>query len=171
MDLNKILNMLFFPGIVLHETSHALACLLLNVPIKKIKFIGKEGGYVVHDDSKSYKIIIISITPFFLNIFFSLVFARVVLLESSFYLKVFFTWLALSSIYFCLPSAEDVKNVFSVIRRTYFKKQNILLFLFKIALLPVTLSIIILVFLFRVVDRSIVIRLFLLFLWIFVFLI
>ncbi len=171
MRLDKILNIIFFPGVIFHEIAHALACLFLNVPIKKIKLIGKDGGYVVHDDSKSYKIIIISLFPFFLNIFLSLVCARVVLIENNIYIKIVATWLALSFIYFCLPSAQDAKNVFSVIKRTYFKKQNFLLLLFKIIFIPFTLFIILLVFIFRIIDRSLFIRFFLLFVWIFLFLI
>lgn len=171
MDFNKFLNVVFFPGIIFHELSHALACLLLNVSIKKIKLIGKDGGYVVHDDSKSYKIIIISLFPFFLNIFISLICARVVLLEKDLLLIIVCTWLALSCLFFCLPSAQDAKNVFSVIKRSYFKKQSFLLILIKILFIPITLSIILLVFLFRVIDRSIIIRVFLLVIWIFLFLI
>ena len=170
MDINKILNTVFFPGIVFHETAHAIACLLLGVSIKKIKFIGKDGGYVIHDDSRSYKIIIISLFPFFFNIFISLICARAVLLENNFYIIVFATWIALSVIYFSLPSAPDAKNVFSVIKRTYFKKQSFLLILIKIIFIPITLAVIFLVFLFRLIDRSVIIRFLMLVIWIYLFL-
>ncbi len=171
MDFNKFLNVFFFPGIIFHELSHALACILLNVSIKKIKLVGKDGGYVVHDDSKSYKIIIISLFPFFLNIFISLVCARVVLLEKDLLVIVVCSWLALASIFFCLPSAQDAKNVFSVLKRSYFKKQSFFLMFIKILFIPITLSIILLVFLFRLVDRSIVIRFLLLVVWVYLFLV
>jgi hypothetical protein len=171
MDANKIANIIFFPGVICHEIAHIFACVLLNVPIHKIKLIGKEGGYVVHDDSKSYKIIVISLIPFVFNILVSFICARVVLLENDIIVKIIAVWIALSVLYFCLPSAQDVKNVLSVLKRSYFKKQNLFLFILKILLLPITLIVIILVIFFRIVDKSIIMRLILLLTWIYLFLI
>src|SRR6266542_5215128 len=43
-----ILRLLVFPGVVLHESSHALACFLTGTPIEQISFWTETGGHVVH---------------------------------------------------------------------------------------------------------------------------
>lgn len=54
------------PGVILHELSHALFCLLTGAKIKKIALFDKEGGSVEHEQSKVPVIgpILISLAPF-----------------------------------------------------------------------------------------------------------
>lgn len=40
------------PGIIIHEISHIIACLLTGAKIKKFSFFTKKGGYVQHQPSK-----------------------------------------------------------------------------------------------------------------------
>jgi hypothetical protein len=40
------------PGIIIHELSHVLACLLFGAKIKKVSFFDKKGGYVKHQPAK-----------------------------------------------------------------------------------------------------------------------
>lgn len=55
---HKIFRSQFFyrlfvaPGIIIHELSHIIACLLSGAKIKKFSFFSKKGGYVKHLPSK-----------------------------------------------------------------------------------------------------------------------
>lgn len=40
------------PGVIVHELSHALACILLLAPIRRISFFSRAGGYVEHGRSR-----------------------------------------------------------------------------------------------------------------------
>lgn len=40
------------PGVIVHELSHALACLLFLAPVQKISFFSREGGFVQHGRSR-----------------------------------------------------------------------------------------------------------------------
>lgn len=54
------------PGVILHELSHALFCLLTGAKIKRIALFDKEGGSVEHEQSKLPVLgpILISLAPF-----------------------------------------------------------------------------------------------------------
>lgn len=54
------------PGVILHELSHALLCVLTGAKIKSISLFDKEGGSVEHEQSKLPVIgpVLISIAPF-----------------------------------------------------------------------------------------------------------
>ena len=169
MDINKTLSNIFFPGIILHELSHAIACVVLGVKITKIKWISKDGGFVIHEHKKSYKTIIISVMPFFLNIVYAIACALMFGLDVGPLLKVILIWVGASSIFFCLPSREDVKNVYDTVRESYSKKQSLLRWLYKIILLPLTIVILVLSWLFTVLDESLIIRVVLIVSWIYIF--
>jgi len=158
MEFNELMHILFFPGIILHECAHALACLLLGVQIKKIKFVGKDGGYVIHEDSKTYKIIIISLFPFIFNILISLLCAKIYLLTIDPFYKLLMVWIGIAALFFCVPSDQDTDNSFDAIKRTYTKKQSVWSLLFKILLSPLTLCLLIILGLFKLFDKAIAIR-------------
>jgi len=167
MELNEIMHILFFPGIVLHECAHALACLFLGVSIKKIKFIGKSGGYIVHEDSKDYKIIIISLFPFIFNILIALICARLIKITTEPFYVLLLIWIGIGALFFSVPSNQDTDNSFDAIKRTYTKKQSIWLLLLKILLSPLTLCLIIILGLFKLFDKVIAIRIILIGFWIY----
>ncbi len=171
MELYELLHILFFPGIVLHESAHAIACLFLGVPIKKIKFLGKKGGYVVHGDSTACNIIIITFFPFVFNIVISLVCARVYLLTGISFLKLLMAWVGISALLFCVPSNKDAKNAFEAIKRVYTKKQDILSILLLIVFSPLAIAVALLFLAFVVLDKYLVLRLFLVIAWVFLFMV
>lgn len=41
-----------FPGVVVHELSHLIACLITGASIKEVKFFSSQGGYVKHGKPK-----------------------------------------------------------------------------------------------------------------------
>ena len=60
------LRLLLLPGVIIHESAHALACLLTFTPIENISFWDEAGGHVVHHKPKLAFISqpIISFAPF-----------------------------------------------------------------------------------------------------------
>jgi hypothetical protein len=171
MELYEIIHILFFPGIILHESAHALACLLLNVPIKKIKFLSKKGGYVIHEDSRTDKIIVIALFPFIFNILIALICARIYLLTFEPFVKFLMIWIGLSALLFSIPSDKDADNSLYAIKKTYTRKQKFEFLLLKILLSPLVLILLIILGIFKVFDKFIVIRLILIALWLFLFII
>lgn len=171
MDINLTLSRVFFPGIILHELSHAIACVVLGVNIKKIKWISKEGGFVIHEHNKSYKTIIISIIPFFLNIVYAIACALLFTMNVGPILKVLLLWIGGSALFFCLPSKDDAHNVFDSVKDSYSKKQSLTKWLYKILLTPFTLIILILSWLFKLLDESLLFRFILIIFWVVLFII
>ncbi len=171
MELNQIMHVLFFPGIVLHECAHAIACIFLNVPIKRIKLIGKNGGFVVHGDSRSYKIIMISLFPFIFNILIALFCARIFLLTSEPFYKLLLVWIGIPALFFSVPSDQDTNNSFETIKKSYTKKQETWKLLVKILLSPLTLVLLIVLGIFKLFDKVIAIRLLLVGFWTYLFLV
>ena len=171
MDINLSLSRVFFPGIILHELSHAIACVVLGVKIKKIQWIGKDGGFVVHEHNKSYKTIIVSVMPFFLNIVYSIACALLFTMDIGLALKIVLLWVGASALFFCLPSKDDSKNVFDSVKDSYSKKQSLLRWVYKIILIPITLVILILCWFFMILDESLFFRLILIISWICLFIV
>lgn len=75
----KIYYLIIFPGVVLHELSHALGCLLTGAKIYKIKFFSKSGGQVLHSRSKIPILgsFLISLAPIFGATFVLYLLARI----------------------------------------------------------------------------------------------
>ena len=49
---SRMFRVMVAPGIIVHEYSHAAACLLTGTEIKEIKLFKKDGGHVVHEVPK-----------------------------------------------------------------------------------------------------------------------
>lgn len=131
-------------GVIIHELSHVLFCLLTGARIKKISLFDKEGGSVEHAPSRLPFLgpVLISLAPFFIGIF------MIILLSSSLGLKMevfdsglifsfkgflhqasltlgqfdlnnFKNWLILylmlSIVVTMTPSRQDLKNVFLIL--------------------------------------------------------
>jgi len=165
MSLNVFISRLLFIGITIHEMAHAFACLILGVRIRKIKLFSFTDGYVVHDESRSYKNIIISISPFFFNILIA--FLGILLLKKEMLLiyKVLIVWISISALFFSIPSRQDANNIFESVKKSYRLNQSLFKWLYKILLLPLTIFILILSWLFKMLDQSFLIRIILILLW------
>ena len=121
------------PGVIVHESSHALACLITGAKIVKISFFSKDGGFVKHHKPIVPIVgpILISIAPLIVSIVLFYFLARFLQLESSLNLNSSFTnlkslfktidftsWLNLLIIYVILsiavtmtPSKQDLVNM------------------------------------------------------------
>ncbi len=168
MNLNNFLSKILFIGITIHEIAHAFACIILGVKIRKVKLLSFTDGYVVHDESRSYKNIIISIFPFFFNILVAFLCILLLKKELLIIYKVIIAWFAISALFFSIPSRQDANNVFASIKKSYRWNQSLLKWLYKIILLPLTLFILILSWLFKVLDQSFLTRLVLIAIWVYV---
>ena len=68
--IGRFYRIFVVPGIILHELSHAFLCLLTGAKIKSISLFDKDGGRVVHSDSKIPVLgqFLISLSPFAIGI-------------------------------------------------------------------------------------------------------
>lgn len=100
-----------FPGVVLHELSHALFCLIMFAPIKKIQFFSKTGGFVVHQESKIPVVgdFLISIAPLLLGsaLFYILSFK---FQSAPLMTKVLIGYLEVAILITMTPSFQDIVN-------------------------------------------------------------
>ncbi|MFH1663939.1 MAG: hypothetical protein ABH986_03975 [archaeon] len=134
-------SFIFFPGMIFHEFSHLVACLLFGVKVMKVKFLGLNEAYVVHEQPNALKSIMITVAPFILGnlvalSFFSYAFT---LLFFSNALGFVFLWLGLSVVYYCFPSDQDAKNTFNSFKDFYSKnlvKRNLFVKLILIVSIP-----------------------------------
>ena len=171
MDLNKTVQYLLFPGIIIHEFSHAFACVCLGIKIKKIKWVSAEGGFVIHEASRSHATIIISLFPFVFNLLFAFSMGLLLKISNNQLLSIILIWLGISAIFFSVPSVQDAKNVFAAIKESYTKKQSIWKWLYKIILLPLTVIVLVLSWIFKMLDESFIFRLILIVVWLSVFIV
>jgi hypothetical protein len=108
---------IFFPGIVFHELSHYLACVLVGVKVKEVRLFDSEEAFVRHDIPRAWQSPVISIAPFVVGTILGLellVFAFE-LISRMFLLSVLFYWLGFSIILFSFPSRIDAMNTFDIV--------------------------------------------------------
>ncbi|MBS3063086.1 MAG: hypothetical protein J4203_04385 [Candidatus Diapherotrites archaeon] len=123
------LHALFFPGIVFHEFSHYLACLLFGVKVKRVKWFGKEDAYVVHETPQPLASVVITLAPFLLGnwLAYNVLEAATPLLGAggllspSTPLALFYYWFALALLYYSFPSDQDGSNAFYNVLGAYRK--------------------------------------------------
>ncbi len=99
------------PGIILHETSHALACLLTGTPIVSLSFWNETGGHVIHHKPK-YALVaqpFISIAPFIAGVAF-LFFASTYLSFEAWFRSIILLMLMISVAATLAPSKTDLIN-------------------------------------------------------------
>ncbi len=114
---NKALfNVLLFPGVVVHELSHAGACLLLGAKIVDIDLFTYGGGKVVYRFKRGhlYKNFFISSAPLIIGILILYLIASSFLgpfaQEKNLALIALLFYFALSLTITMMPSAQDFKN-------------------------------------------------------------
>jgi len=121
-------KLIFFPGIIFHELSHYIACILMGVEVKKVEFFGKGDSYVVHGKANLLQSIIITTAPFILGNIFALIFllfAKSILSSLSpliILFSLFSFWFAVSFIYYSFPSQKDAQNTFDAFFQFFHEK-------------------------------------------------
>jgi hypothetical protein len=111
---NFLINLLTFPGVMLHEWSHQFYCQLFRVPVLKVVYFrfGNPMGYVVHAEPRSLSAAFwISIGPLTINSLFCFVLSYATRYTELFNLKIFLLWLAFAFAFHALPSKQDATNM------------------------------------------------------------
>lgn len=113
---------LLAPGVILHELSHHVLCLLSGVRVHKVVYfrMGNPAGFVVHEEPELYRqIFAIVAGPFFLNSMASVVLLNLALRQwasagelPSFAAAALMTWLGISVGLQAIPSRADAGNLF-----------------------------------------------------------
>lgn len=105
------------PGVMIHELSHALFCVLSGVKIKKIRLFqfGRIAGYVEHEEpTKFYQSVLVSFGPLIINSLLSLVcFARLIPPFNN-WQPWALLWLGLAIGLHAIPSTGDAKTLLMV---------------------------------------------------------
>ncbi len=136
------LHFVFFPGMIVHELSHYVACELLGVKVSKVKLFGSKEAFVEHAKPNPWQAVVITLAPFFLcNFFAFLLFVSALeQLNALNPVSIILFWLAFSLALFSFPSSQDATNSFGSFIDFYnsriFGKTSLLLKLFWIILFP-----------------------------------
>ena len=116
----KVIALLTFPGIIVHEAAHMFFCKIKKVPIIEVKFFQFSSnmvGYVLHEDPKNFNTsFLISIGPFLINTLLCIIICFPAALPISFFddfnfITIFLTWLGVSIGMNAFPSNQDAKII------------------------------------------------------------
>ncbi len=113
---------LLAPGVILHELSHHILCLLSGVRVHRVVYfrMGNPAGFVVHEEPELYRqIFAIVAGPFFLNSAASVVLLNLALRQwaaaeefTGFLAAAVMSWLGISVGLQAIPSRADAANLF-----------------------------------------------------------
>lgn len=132
----KIVSLLTFPGIILHEFSHMLMCKIKKIPIYNVcyfKYDDEIQGYVVHKKAeKAMDNILISVGPFIINSIIgmligipaSILFVTNKQIDFS---TIFLLWLSISITMHSLPSPSDAQKVWEIVNDEEISTLNFIL--------------------------------------------
>lgn len=117
-------SILFFPGIVFHELSHVIACLVTGVKIGKVKWFGTDEAFVEHAKPNVVQGLIISIAPLILGnaIGFELLLFGHDLANHLSVFAIVVYWFAVSLMLYSFPSKQDAQNSFETFTEFYKKR-------------------------------------------------
>ncbi len=132
-----LISAITFPGIIVHELGHELACKLTKTPVYDVCYFrfGNPSGYVVHEPNPNlHKNMFISLGPFFLNTILGILLTlpvsiNIITLENSDVFDLILFWLGLSVLMHAFPSSGDAKNMFKRLKqnkRTFLKQGALL---------------------------------------------
>lgn len=118
-----LINLLTFPGIVVHELGHLLVCRIFGVRVKKVCYfrLGDPAGYVLHEvPASATQHILIGIGPFALNSIAGALIALPGMLtlvrhHSGSRLDYALVWLGVSIAMHAFPSTGDAKGIWQSI--------------------------------------------------------
>lgn len=109
-----------FPGVWVHELSHALACWVGGVPIHQIE-VGGHSGKVVHGWSSSRNAWLIGFAPLIIGAiisFFLFAWAKEII-TTNFLAGLIGIWLGFSIGFHAIPSHQDMLNIPAAVKRQF----------------------------------------------------
>jgi hypothetical protein len=118
----RVIALLTFPGIIVHETGHFFFCRLFRLAVFDVCFFrfGNPAGYVIHERTDNFKaLFFVSMGPFFVNTLLCMVFCTAAFLpvwelKMQDPLAYFFYWLGLSIGMHAFPSKDDLSNIWAL---------------------------------------------------------
>jgi len=108
----KLITVLTFPGVIIHELGHRLACLLAGVHVYKTCYfrLGNPAGYVIHEPPVNYgATFLISVAPFLFNTVIAII-MFLIATNTSLYSGLFY-WLGFSIGMHAFPSSGDASSL------------------------------------------------------------
>lgn len=115
------LSLFTFPGIIIHEASHLLMCIIRNVEVTEISYfeINVERnilGKISHVETNIVNDMLISYAPMIFPLFLiiPLYIISIILWTNNTILSIFILWLAFSISFQALPSSGDLSSTFYV---------------------------------------------------------
>jgi hypothetical protein len=116
------LNYILFPGLILHEFSHYLACKLAGLRVYEVVWWSPKGGHVAHQRARGTNSVIISLAPFFVNNALALIALATGLKslgEGDGMSAALWLWLGVSFGVFAVPSGHDLLMSLHSLRKAY----------------------------------------------------
>lgn len=117
-------NYWFFPGLIMHELAHYVACVLAGSRVYKTVFWSPRGGYVIHKRVRGSSSIVISLFPFFFNNFLAALLLVDSFSNSDAIMGLLELWLAFSLAIYSIPSIPDMQNSVDALNRSYRAKRK-----------------------------------------------
>ncbi len=120
----KLIAILTFPGVIVHEFAHMLFCRLRGVAVYDACYfqVDDTSGYVIHEASDNFQTtFLISMGPFLVNSLLCILIAFPAYIPLSFFerpdpVSAFALWLSVSIGMHAIPSNQDARNVFDEAR-------------------------------------------------------
>ncbi len=125
MSQSQALTILTFPGVIVHELAHVLACLSTGTRVIKVRLfrLGNPAGYVMHEKPfGAWKTILIGTGPFFVNTVAGFLIALSASLlrdggtSTAVAMHVVLIWLAISLAVHSFPSTGDARSIWGTVR-------------------------------------------------------
>jgi len=110
----KLIAILTFPGVIVHEAGHRLFCSLAGVHVYKTCYfrLGNPAGYVIHGPAHSYGAgFLICVAPFIVNTAIALLIFSIAVNVSSIAVALPLYWLGISIGMHAFPSSGDADNL------------------------------------------------------------
>lgn len=122
---------LTFPGVIVHELAHSLACRLARIKVYKVCYFqfGDPAGYVIHEQVQTYgAVFLVAVAPFIFNTLVALcIFSIMVVAIDSVLLPVVFLWLGISIGAHSFPSNDDA-DILWVYSKDFWKHNVLAIF-------------------------------------------
>lgn len=146
-------NVVLFPGVIFHEISHFIACIILGVRVTETKFWGLEEAHVKHEEPSLLKTAFITTAPLTIGTILSFLLISVghkQMLTLKTINDLFFSlslyWLALSVCFHGFPSSQDAENALNSLKE-FTKKHFFLSILLSPLILPLLVFLVVIDFL------------------------
>lgn len=111
---------ILFPGVIVHEIAHALACYVCGVKVHTIS-VHRSSGMVVHDKTTARASLLIGIFPLLVGgimAYLILQFAQHNTYNAPL-LSLLLLWIGFSIAFHAIPSTQDVHNIVSSTERRF----------------------------------------------------